>query len=272
MIVLFLPNLHFWSGSFGKGAVIFMGFGMFFYALNNVKDRWLTGLLGALIIYHVRPHIMLVVLIATIIGFVFSSRGISVSFKILAILFAIGAVYFVIDDVLKLTGIEEEDILGQVSDLSNTRTVGIDSLSRARSGVDISNYNMFMKLFTFWFRPLFFDVRGMLYLIVSFENLFYLIIFLKLFRTDFISFFNRSDHVVKASVLTFLGTSIALAQISGNLGLAMRQKSQVMMLMMFVILKFLDERQLQVDERDALRKKIAASRGGRGLMGNNSKK
>jgi hypothetical protein len=45
-----------------------------------------------------------------------------------------------------------------------------------------------------------------------------------------------------------------------------------MMLMMFVILKFLDERQLQVDEREALRKKIAASRGGRGLMGNNSKK
>lgn len=36
MITLFflLPNLHFWSASFGKGALIFCGLGLFFYGIS----------------------------------------------------------------------------------------------------------------------------------------------------------------------------------------------------------------------------------------------
>jgi hypothetical protein len=97
---------------------------------------------------------------------------------------------------------------------------------------------------------------------VSFENVFYLIIFSKLFRWSFIDFFKRSDHVVKASFLTFLGVSFALAQVSGNLGIAMRQKSQVMILMMFVILKFMDEQKYWGDIRKEQREKIKANRAG----------
>jgi hypothetical protein len=50
--------------------------------------------------------------------------------------------------------------------------------------------------------------------------------------------------LVKTAFFSFLTTAIALSQISGNLGLAMRQKSQVMILFMFVILKFLDEQKM----------------------------
>ena len=42
-------------------------------------------------------------------------------------------------------------------------------------------------------------------------------------------------------MISFLGIAAALAQVCGNLGIAMRQKSQVMILLMFVILKYMDD-------------------------------
>ncbi len=254
MLVLFLPNLHFWSSSFGKGSVIFLGFGLYFYALNKINKRWMAGLLGAMIIYHVRPHILFVVLVASALGFIFSSRGVSLSVRIVVILATVGAFYYILEDVLALTGIDEEELFEQSTTLSHRAY----ELSKSGSGVDIAGYSFPMKLFTFWFRPLFVDAPGALGLIVSFENLFYLIIFSRIIRTDFISFLRKSDHVVKAALVSFLGVSAALAQVSGNLGIAMRQKSQVMILMMFVILKYLDEKKLWTAKLNEQREKLRA--------------
>jgi hypothetical protein len=49
---------------------------------------------------------------------------------------------------------------------------------------------------------------------------------------------------------------------SANLGIAIRQKSQVMILMMFVILKFMDEQKNWGDLRKEQREKIKANRAG----------
>ena len=213
-------------------------------------------MLGAIIIYHVRPHILFVVVIASAWGFIFSSKGISLTLRILVIVVTIGAFYFIREEVMALTGINEETIFEDTTTLSHRAT----ELSKSGSGVDISNYNLVMKLFTFWFRPLFIDSPGILGLIVSFENLFYLLIFSKIVRSDFFSFYRQSDHMVKAALLTFLGVSFALAQVSGNLGIAMRQKSQVMILMMFVILKYMDEQRYWDDLRKEKMEKIKSNR------------
>jgi hypothetical protein len=255
-LILFLPNLHFWSGSFGKGSIIFLGFGLYFYALNKISSRWIPGILGAIIIYHVRPHILFVVIMATAWGFFFSTRGINTAIRVGVILVSIAAFYWIREDVLALTGISEEELFEDSTSLTDRA----GRLSRATSGVDLSTYSFPMKVFTFWFRPLFIDAPGILGFIISFENLFYLIVFLKLFRWDFISFFRSSDMVVKTSFVTFLGVSAALAQICANLGIAMRQKSQVMILMMFVILKFLDEQRFWQEQYVERMKKIKANR------------
>ena len=222
-----------------------MAFGLYFYSLNKINERWVAGVIGAIIIYHVRPHILFVVMLASAWGFIFSTKGISLTLRVMVILASVGAFYYIKEDVFALTGIDEETIFSDTTTLSNRA----GELSKAGSGVDLSNYNFFMKLFTFWFRPLFIDAPGVLGIIVSFENVFYLFIFSRVLHWDFLSFFKRSDHVVKASVLTFFGVSAALAQVSGNLGIAMRQKSQVMILMMFVILKYMDERRYDAELR-----------------------
>jgi hypothetical protein len=236
-LFFFLPNLHFWSASLGKGSMIFLGLGLYFYSISNVRSRIIPLLISGFIIYHVRPHIMLVVLVSSAIGFVFSTRGVSATWRVVFLAGASVALFFIYSDVLTLVGINEDAVLTQGLDLTHRAS----ELGKATSGVDISNYSLPMQLFTFLYRPLFFDAPGVLGLIVSFENVFYLLMTFRLLgSTSGWKFLFTGGTLAKSAFFSFLTVSIALAQVSGNLGLAMRQKSQVMILLLFVVIQFLD--------------------------------
>jgi len=235
-IVFLLPNLHFWSSSFGKGSIIFLGIGLVFFGLSNPGKRVVALLIGGMIVYHVRPHIMFVILASSAIGFTFSSSGISNSVRFGMIVLSAVSFFFIYQDVLTMVGIEQGEELNQGLDLTHRAT----ELTKATSGVDITNYSMPMQVFTFLFRPLFIDAPGLLGLIVSFENVFYLLIAFKFLNLGGVRFFLKSNFLVKSAFFSFITVSIALAQIAGNLGIAIRQKSQVMILFLFVIMAYLD--------------------------------
>ncbi len=241
-LIFFLPNLHFWSSSFGKGSIILMGIGLFFFGISKIRMRWVAILIGGFIIYHVRPHIMLVILVSSAIGFMFTTKGVSLSLRLVFLVGVGVAFYYIYGDVLSLVGIDEEEFVSQGLDLTHRAT----ELTKATSGVDITSYGLPMQVFTFLYRPLFVDAPGLLGLIVSFENLFYLLITLRIFNLKGINFLITSNFLVKTAFFSFLTVAIALAQISGNLGLAIRQKSQVMILFLFVIISFLDKQKLAV--------------------------
>lgn len=251
-LAFFLPNLHFWSSSFGKGSIIFLGLGLFFYGLSRIKARIPALIIGSLIIYHVRPHVMLVVLVSSAMGFMFSSKGVSLMWRLVFLASAAVAFTFIYKDVLSMVGVDEEQFLTQGLDLSHRA----EKLSKASSGIDISQYSLPAQVFTFLYRPLFFDAPGILGIIVSFENVFYLLVTFKLIgNLRGLRFLFNSDFLTKSAFLSFLTVSIALAQIAGNLGLAMRQKSQVMILLLFVVLSYLDSEKFKLWKLQMARKK-----------------
>lgn len=254
LLILFflLPNLHFWSGSFGKGSFIFLGIAMLFYGMNNIPKRWIILFVGALLTYHIRPHILLVILVSGLIGFTFSSKGVGLGVKVVMILIAVAAFFYIYQDVLAMVGIEEDELLTEGLDLSHRAS----ELSKASSGVDINNYSLPMQLFTFLYRPLFFDATGMLAIIVSFENIFLLLVTIRFVNKGGIAYVWRGDFLIKTAFLSFITVSVALAQISGNLGIAIRQKSQIMMLFLFVILCFLQEIKLKEYKRKVMFRKF----------------
>ncbi|UII31646.1 hypothetical protein LVD17_25475 [Fulvivirga ulvae] len=136
-----------------------------------------------------------------------------------------------------------------------------ESLSRATSGVDISNYSLPLKLFTFLYRPLFFDSPGILGLVVSFENVFLLFISLYFIFKGGLLYIVRGNFMVKTTFISFFTVSLALAQVSGNLGLAIRQKSQVMLLFLYVIISLMDAQKLKrYRERMANKKRVLRKR------------
>jgi len=250
-LILFLPNMHFWTVSLGKGAPIFMGLMLFAYAVKAPKSRIITLLLGSFIIYFIRPHVFLFVAVGTVLGFMTGKEKISFGKKLMIYVGMIGGLILVQDQILAVANLSGSDDL--ISDFENFSEDRSEDLSSSGSGVSMASYPLPLKLFTFWFRPLFFDAPGILGLIVSAENLIYLLLFLKICRKSFLKFLKKSPVTVKMSLTVFLLTSLAMTFVMSNLGIIMRQKSMVMYFLFFVIYYFLAQE--KYDRIIKLRKK-----------------
>jgi hypothetical protein len=239
-LILFFPNMHFWTASLGKGAPIFLGLMIFAYAIKSTKSRLMTLILGSILIYFIRPHVFFFVAVGTLLGYMSGKEKISFGRKLFVYIVMIGGLWLAQDQILGVVGLEDsENLVEGFEDFSEDRS---DSLSSSGSGVDMASYPLPLKLFTFWFRPLFFDAPGILGLITSVENLMYLLLFVKILKKDFITFIKNSTVVVKMSLVIFFLTSFAMTFVMSNLGIIMRQKSMVMYFAFFVIYYYLAQK------------------------------
>ena len=238
-IVFLLPNLHYWSSSLGKGSIILLGLGLFAFGLSRFNRRILPLLAGGFIVYMVRPHIMLALALAIMLGIFFTRSGIKWYARLFIFMIAIGVAYFISDSVVEFT---ETDSLNLNVVSSEALMHRVEELSRAGSGVDLQNYNIFMKLFTFWFRPLFFDGISAVGIIASFENLFCLYMAFVIIKEGITNWKNWNGWF-RICFFFFLLGSFILAQVSGNLGIAMRQKTQIMPFFFIIFCKALTYRQ-----------------------------
>ncbi len=232
-LVFLLPNLHFWTSSLGKGSMSLFAIGLFAFGLSRFNRRFLWILLGGYIIYMIRPHILLAVVIGILIGVFLTNVGIKPVFKWLIFLLSIVAFSYLSESVLKFT---DTDSLNFTT--SSTFSHRTNELSKASSGVDIQNYNQLEKVLTFWFRPLFFDQLGAFGFIASFENAIYIFMFVTIIRRLFSNWF-KFNGLFKIFLFSFILGSVVLAQVSGNLGIALRQKTQFMPFLFIIYFKAL---------------------------------
>ena len=239
-LILFLPNMHFWTASLGKGSAIFLGLMMFTYAIAKPGSRLFLLILGSVIIYYIRPHVFLFVAVGAVAGYMSGRESIPLWQKFIVFVGLIGGLIVVQDQILAVVGLQGSGNL--IEDFESFSEDRAEDLERAGSGVDMSSYSLPVKLFTFWFRPLFFDAPNILGIIVSFENLLYLLLFLKIIKKDFIKFIRKSPALVKTSFVIFFATSFAMTFVMSNLGIIMRQKSMVMYYLFFVIYYYLAEK------------------------------
>ena len=144
------------------------------------------------------------------------------------------------DTILAFVGLDSENLFDSFTEFADTRAF---ELAKAKSGIDTSNYPLILKLLTFWFRPLFFDAPSVIGIVVSFENLLYLYLTLKLLDRNFFAVIKSAPGLVKSSAVIFLATSFALSGTLSNLGIIIRQKSMVIYFLLFLILAFMDYKQ-----------------------------
>lgn len=221
-LLFILPNSHFWSASLGKGSLMTLGIGLTVYGLSRFNRRLPLLLLGAFLVYMGRSHMLLAIVIGLGLGLFFTQRGIKWYFRFPFLIISLVAFLLLSESVVEQTGAESLNIFD-----SQRMTHRVRELGKSSSGVDIANYGQGFKLFTFLFRPLFFDSPGLLGLFSSVENAFLLFLAIR-FVIFMPSFWKGSNGFHKAAVFIFLLAAISLAQISGNLGIAIRQKSQIM--------------------------------------------
>ncbi|QDH79813.1 hypothetical protein FKX85_12530 [Echinicola soli] len=245
-LLMFLPNMHFWTSSLGKGSLIFCGISLLVFGLSLPGKRKVYIVLGGFLTYFVRPHIFFAIMIGMGMSFMLGREKMPLYQKILIAIGGIGISIFIYDDLLVFLRLDEDNVLE--SFMNNTAFIG-GQLQHAGSAVDMQGYSLPVKLFTFWFRPLFFDAPNFLGIFVSLENLLYLVFFAKLFQKGFLKFIKQASAMVKMSAVVFLSISFSMTFIMSNLGIIIRQKSMIMYFMFFVIVAFLDWKKTETIKR-----------------------
>ncbi|HVX50608.1 MAG TPA: hypothetical protein VHB48_10645 [Chitinophagaceae bacterium] len=248
-VFIFLPNMHYWTSSLGKGSIIFWGLGMATYGLSQIKSRKFALLLGLAIVYHVRPHVFLFMCIGIIVGMVTGREKVPLYQKMIVFGGCAIATFFLYNSIIGFAGLDSDNLVDSFDQFSSTRA---SELAGANSGIDISNYPLALKLFSFWFRPLFIDSPSVQGLVVSFENLLYLFLFSKLFNKGFLKFVAKGTSLIKTCAVVFLATSLALGETLSNMGIIIRQKSMVMYFLLFICISFMDyKKSAFLDKRNA---------------------
>lgn len=241
-VLLFLPNMHFWTVSLGKGSVIFMGLMLFTFAVHFPQKRIFTLLVGTFFVYMVRPHVILFVLVGVMIGLLTGKEKIKKGIKVFVFIASIVFLYAASNSILAMAQLENsQNVVDDFEQFSEQRAIGLSE--KAGSGVDLNNYPLPVKFFTFWFRPLFVDSPSILGIFSSLENLIYLLLFAKIINRSFLRFIRKAPYMVKMSAIVFLLTSFAMTFVMSNLGIIMRQKSMVMYFGFFVIYYFLAQKE-----------------------------
>jgi hypothetical protein len=247
-LLLFLPNMHFWTASLGKGSLIFMGLMLFAYALRFPQKRLFALLLGGFLVYMIRPHVMLFLLVGVMVGIITGKSKLGAGVKLLILAASIAFLITAKGSILSVAKLQDSENVVQDFDQFALEQAG--RLETSGSGVQMSNYSLPFKFFTFWFRPLFVDSPGVLGLFSSAENLIYLLLFAKIANRRFLRFITKAPYLVKTSLIIFVLTSFALTFVMSNLGIMMRQKSMVMYFGFFVIYYFLASEKYQLLQKN----------------------
>lgn len=221
-LIFFLPNLHFWSAGVGKDTTLFLCIGMFAYGIMKPFTRIPLLALSVLLAMAIRPHIVLFLMVGFGLAYIFGGK-VPVYQRVLFSIVLIGIGLAILPSVMEFAKIEEAS--SESFDKFAENKAAVLSRASAGSAIDISSYPFLLKVFTFWFRPLFFDARNLNGLIASAENLIFLIIFIRAMRAKPLQAFRKAPFVIKGLVFFLIVGSFAFSQSLGNVGIMIRMRN-----------------------------------------------
>lgn len=175
LIILFLPNMHFWTSAIGKDSLSF--FLISCIILASIKNNFFNKkfFIVSAFLFFIRPHICIFLLGA--IGATAILRGKHVPKNKRFLLALIGVVIIPILISLTLSYVHLDlDNLDAINE--NFESANENLSKEASSAIPMSNYALPLKIFSFLFRPFLFDIRNVSTIILAIENSFLLVIFI----------------------------------------------------------------------------------------------
>jgi hypothetical protein len=221
-MLFFLPNLHFWSCAVGKDALLFFCIAIFTYGLLQPIKRIPMIILGLLLAYFIRPHITLFMLLGYGLAY-FSGKNISVVQRVLFFGAMIGVSIAILPMVMEFAKIEEASV--DSFDKFSVGKAALLSGSHTGSAIDISYYPFPLKVFTFLFRPFFFDINGIPSMLASFENLVLLVLTFTVLKNKPLQTFKNAPFVIQGMIYFLIIGTLAFSQSLGNVGIMIRMRN-----------------------------------------------
>ncbi len=223
--VFYFLNLHFWSAGVGKDAICFWGIAWFLYALQNYKSKWWQAAIAFFFVYMARPHMGQALIAGAAIAILLGSE-VNKSYKVIFSSIAFAAAIYLSSNTLEVLRLEDFS-LESIAEFSGTKVRDL-SAGKVGSGVNLASYSWPMKLFTYMFRPLFFDAHNVVAFFSSFENALYLYLSFYIYRNWTPEAIRDMPLFIKAGMITFIPVTFAFMGALSNLGIVMRMKNMTM--------------------------------------------
>lgn len=222
--VVFLPGLSFWSSALGKDAIAFFGISSAVYASVNIQRRWILFSVGSIFLFLVRPYAAAFQLAAAVMALTLSRR-VSVVKRAAFLTISGGTAGILIPFALNYVGLGEANSLADTADyIENRQSYNLGG----GSSIDIREMSMPVQLFTYMFRPLFFDARGLLDILVSAENAALFALFIATVVAVYKVVRSSRSFVVSFNFIYLTIGWIVFAVTTANLGLAVRSKTMLL--------------------------------------------
>jgi hypothetical protein len=235
LVLFFLPGLHFWTVALGKVSLIFLALCYILYTVSRSRYPIVPLSLATAVVFMVRPHVMLLLFVAGFLATIFSNGGESMALKIGKVVVTAAVLVLTFPIVAGFVGLNEvtiESATARMEDQAN-------QYQDVDSGVELDRLSPPARLATYMFRPLFFDVHKTLALAASLENAVLLFMFVLFISQGIIPWiFSRPTFAIVFAVFFVLLMWTALGMTTGNLGQALRQKTQIIPYIFYVFLVF----------------------------------
>lgn len=218
----FLPQLHYWTCAIGKDSIIFYLICLALYTWHFRKPIW-TFFLSILLIAPIRIHIAASIVLAFLLSVFFSKRRYSWKVKALVGFVSLIAFFLAFKIALQVTNSLNTQEFGQYITSDDAK------YSDTNAGVDLSGAPWIVKIFSFLFRPLFFDARNYLMVESSVESVFWILlcftITLRICRRETRK--GANWDYLRFAILSTLILTFGLSYANSNLGIAVRQKTMI---------------------------------------------
>ena len=230
VVLLFLlsPTLHFWTSGITKEALIFPLMVLIFRDLSTNFKPSVFSIVAITLALFIRPYLFPIIGFSYLITWLITQKKSIKKTSVFVVTFLCFLLISIpiIESFLKIETLNLESakyIFNKIIDYSS---------SSGSSSISINQTNYFERIFMVLFRPLFYDSNYFMQHFISFENLFFIILFvfslITVFKTGIkfsaISFFLFFTGVL---IVLFLSTYMY------NLGLASRMR--VMFMPYFII-------------------------------------
>ena len=237
-LIIFLPSVSFWSSGIGKDALSFMATCLALWAVLGLNGRTPLMIFAVMVMLFVRPHIAGMMIIGLTLAYPFDARITMKNRLIFTIIAAIVAASLV-PFALEFAGVGEANDVESLNSYIGTRQG--DNMEGG-GGVDIANMSWPMKLVTYMFRPMIFEVNSLFSLAAAIDNLILLFLFIAggrmLFRRVRSGLSENRVFMWAYAILAWL----VLAMTTANLGIALRQKWMFAPMLIFLLISLIGHR------------------------------
>lgn len=231
-LVLFLPNLNYWTSILGKEPLSFLLIVLIVYEIYKEKFLSLRMLISICLLLLIRPHMVFMIALSFFLVYFFKTKKTNkqkvITFCLISLLL-LGSFYLF----LQISNIREfnwEKII-------NFNQFSLESNQHSNSYINMIEYTWLERLFIFYFRPLFFDSSTIYSWILSLENFIWLLLHV-VTLVLIIKYLKKIkfEKIILSIIVYLIVGGLLFVQRYADLGLIVRTK--IMLQPFFIIVFF----------------------------------